>query len=163
MMKVVVLVDTPNISKSVLGEHPEGTLPDYRALRQLGNKYGAVIRACALVNDGVNPYFAAKLTRRGFEVKFSHAFDCDDALIAWAVRLRRQADCMILCSGDKHYIPLVQLLITTGMRVVVCAVEGACNGTLRRIAGSYEEMPTRPTLKETNSSASQTPERSSEN
>jgi NYN domain len=143
MVKVAVLVDTPNIGKSVQNKYTGYAWPDYKQLRQLVGKYGLLTKACALVNDGVNRRFISKLASEGFEVRLSHAFDCDDALVAWAVRLRQHADCIVLCSGDKHYIPLVQLLIATGMKIVICAVEGCCNGTLRRIAGAYEEMPIR--------------------
>lgn len=146
MVKVVVLVDTPNIGKSVKNKYTGCVRPDYKKLRQLAGKYGLLIKACALVNDGINRWFISKLVTEGFEVRLSHAFDCDDALIAWAVRLRRQADCIVLCSGDKHYIPLVQLLIATGMKIVVCAVEGSCNRTLKHLVDAYEEMPIRTVL-----------------
>src|SRR5205807_8360396 len=138
MVKVAVIVDTPNIGKSIENIHSGTARPDYRALRRLANQYGSLTRACALVNDGVSRYFVTKLTRQGFEVKFSHAFDCDDAVIAWAVRLRQEADCLILCSGDKHYIPLALLLIATGMKIVICAVDNTCNRTLRQTADPYE-------------------------
>ena len=141
MVKVAILVDTPNIGKSIAERYSGGARPDYRALRYLARKYGDLWRACALVNDGVNPHFAKKLTDLRFEVKFSHAFDCDDALIAWAVRLGREASCIILCSGDKHFIPIAQLLMAVGMKIVVCAVDGACNEMLKSIAHAYEEMP----------------------
>ena len=143
MVKVAVVVDTPNIGKSIQNRHSGHARPDYRALRQLAGRYGAIIRCCALVNDGVSTHFVRKLKDLHFEVRFSHGFDCDDALIACAVRLRKEADCLVLCSGDKHYIPLVGLLIDTGMRIIVCAVDGACNRTLKAIAQGYAEMPIR--------------------
>jgi hypothetical protein len=141
MARVIILVDTPNIGKSVIEKHGQRARPDYRALRYMAAKFGTLTRARALVNDGVNPRFAAKLADFRFEVEYSHAFDCDHALIACAVKLREQADYIVICSGDKHYIPLVQLLLATGTRIVVCAVEGTCNATLKRLANFYEEMP----------------------
>lgn len=143
MARVLVLVDTPNISRSVLRKYGDRCRADYGRLYQMAISLGRISRACALVNDGVSPRFIETLQRVGFEPRQSHAFDCDDALVAHAVRFHRSADIFILCSGDKHYGRLVEILSAVGVKVIICAVEGSCSGRLKSLSSDYLEMPVR--------------------
>ena len=143
MAKVLVLIDTPNISRSVFRKYGECYRADYRKLYQLAASIGRVSHACALVNDGVSPLFSETLRRIGFEPRPSHAFDCDDALIAHAVRFHRAIDTLLLCSGDKHYSRLVEILKAVGVKVIVCAVDGSCSRRLKSLGNDYIEIPVR--------------------
>lgn len=139
--RVVVVVDTPNIAKSVIRRHGSAVRPDYGSLIRYARSFGDVTAAVALVNDGVNPAFAKSLRALGFQVEPSHAFDCDDAVVAWAVRLHANVDCIMICSGDHGYCDLVQLLKAIHLRIVLCAVSGSCNHNLRNLSDQYVEVP----------------------
>jgi uncharacterized LabA/DUF88 family protein len=140
-MSILMLVDTPNITKSVTTTYGPRVRPDYKRMYNDASEVGPIKAACALVNDGVSPVFKDNLTRIGFDVKFSHAMDCDDALFAWAVRLHSQANTVILCSGDGGFTPLVTLLKSLGIAVIVRAVRGACSQKLKNAASLYSEVP----------------------
>lgn len=140
-MRVAVLVDTPNITKSIRRMHGESRRADYREVLQLATELGKVVCAKALVNDGLPQHQVVRLHDEGLTVVRSHAFDCDETLVAWAVRIHSQVDCFLLCSGDKHFRSLMQLLQSVGRRVVVCAVSGCCNTKLRNHSNQYLEMP----------------------
>jgi uncharacterized LabA/DUF88 family protein len=146
-MRVAVLVDTPNITKSVRRMHGEARRADYREVLQLASELGTVVCAKALVNDGLPQHQVIRLHNAGLTVVRSHSFDCDEALVAWAVRIHAQVDCLLLCSGDKHFRSLMQLLQSVGRKVVVCAVTGSCNVDLKARSNQYLEMPvvSRPT------------------
>ncbi len=139
--RVAVVVDTPNIIKSISRRHGPTARPDYKSLINFAKSLGNVTTAVALVNDGVNPTFSNALSALGFRVSFSHAFDCDDAVVAWAVRLHSTADCIVICSGDHGYCPLVKLLKAIRRRIVICAVSGSCNRRLRLLSDQYLEVP----------------------
>ena len=139
--RVALVVDTPNIAKSVIRRHGPTVRPDYASLIRFAKSLGIVTAAVALVNDGVNPAFSNALDTLGFQVKLSHAFDCDDAVVAWAVRLHSIADCLVICSGDHGYCPLVQLLKAIRRKIVLCAVSGSCNRRLRSLSDEYVEVP----------------------
>jgi len=102
---------------------------------------GTVVCAKALVNDGLPQHQIVKLHNVGLTVVRSHSFDCDETLVAWAVRIHCQVDCFLLCSGDKHFRSLMQLLQSVGRKVVVCAVNGSCNANLKARSNHYIEMP----------------------
>lgn len=140
-MRVAVLVDTPNITKGVHQHHGNTHRPDYREVLQLASGMGEVVCGKALVNDGLPQHQVVKLHDAGLTVVRSHAFDCDEPMIAWAVRLHNQVDCLILCTGDKHFRSVVRLLQAAGRKVVVCAVSGSCNASLRALCDQYLEMP----------------------
>lgn len=139
--RVVVIVDTPNVAKSVIEKHGSAFRPNYRRILRHANSRGIVTAAVALVNDGVNPSFIKALRAMGFQVELSHAFDCDDAVVAWAVRLHTLADCLLICSGDHGYCHLVQLLRAVRVRIVLSAVAGCCNRKLRELSDEYFEVP----------------------
>ena len=139
--RVVVIVDTPNVAKSVTEKHGSACRPNYRRILQHASSRGIVTAAVALVNDGVNPEFSKALIGMGFQVKLSHAFDCDDAVVAWAVRLHSLADCFLICSGDKGYRHLIQLLKAVRLRIMLSAVTGCCNRKLRELSDEYFEVP----------------------
>lgn len=141
MERVALIVDTPNIAKSLIRHHGPKTRPDYASLIRIAKSWGRVVAAVALVNDGVSPALSNALSAIGFQVKFSHAFDCDDAVVAWTVRLHHCADRIVICSGDHGYLPLVHLLQTIRRKVVVCAVDKSCNRRLRHISDQYLEVP----------------------
>jgi len=139
--RVALVVDTPNITKSIINRHGPRVRPDYASLIRFAKSLGNVTAAVALVNDGVNPAFSNALTTLGFQVRLSHAFDCDDAVVAWAVRLHSNAECIVICSGDHGYCPLVQLLKAIHRKIVLCAVSGSCNRRLRSLSDRYLEVP----------------------
>ncbi len=139
--RVAVVVDTPNITKSVIRRHGSAVRPDYGSLIRRARSFGDVIAAVALVNDGVNPAFSKALSALGFKVVPSHAFDCDDAVVAWAVRLHATVDCIVICSGDHGFCDLVRLLKAIRLRIVLCAVSGSCNHNLRKLSDQYVEVP----------------------
>ncbi len=141
--RISILVDTPNVARSVTRHYGVGSYADYQGIYSCASKFGAVSHACALVNDGVSPRFTASLRTLGFTVQESHAFDCDDALIARAIRLQPATDIFMLCSGDGHYLRLVQLLRAVGVQTVVCAVEGSCSRRLKSVGLRYVEIPIR--------------------
>src|SRR5215469_16213952 len=140
-MSVVMLLDSPNISKSVAKIYGPQARPDFKRLYEAATKFGPVIKACALVNDGVSLHLKDKLIRSGFEVYLSHADDCDDALFAWAVRLHQDCRTVIFCSGDGGFHPLVTLFQRLHVRVVVLAVNETCSRRLRASADVYQEIP----------------------
>jgi hypothetical protein len=142
--RVVVLVDTPNITKSAFRQSNGVARADYRRILQYARSIGVVCSAVALVNDGVNPRFSVALQKMGYDVRPSHAFDCDDAVIAWGVRLHTWADCFIICSGDKGYYPLVRLLQSIGAKVIICAAENSCNRRLREASNTFVGVPIEP-------------------
>jgi hypothetical protein len=139
--RVVVIVDTPNITKSVIQKHGTLVRPDYGWLIAYARSIGLVTAAVALVNDGVNAAFSGALGAMGYQVEPSHAFDCDDAFVAWTVRLHKRADCVVICSGDHGYCALVHLLKAIHRRIVLCAVAESCNRQLRNLSDKYLEMP----------------------
>lgn len=140
-MRVAILVDTPNITRSVHRRHGTLSLPDYHRILEFSASIGKIAFAKALVNDGLSKHQATKLSSLGFTVVRSHAFDCDDALVSWAVRICFRIDCLLLCSGDKHFRSLVRLLQTVGKMIIVCAVEGSCNRHLKEMVNRYVEIP----------------------
>lgn len=139
--RIVVVVDTPNVTKSVIDKHGSAFRPSYRSILRHAKSLGLVTAAVALVNDGVNPGFTNELRAIGYQVELSHAFDCDDAVVAWAVRLHPMADCFLICSGDHGYCDLVRLLKAVHLRVVLSAVAGCCNRQLRELSDEYIEVP----------------------
>ena len=139
--RVVVIVDTPNVTKSVIERHGSAYRPNYRRILRHASSRGIVTAAVALVNDGVNPRFTKALREMGFQVELSHAFDCDDAVVAWAVRLHLLADCFLICSGDHGYCHLIELLKAARLRIVLSAVAGCCNRKLRELSDEYFEVP----------------------
>ena len=143
-MRIAILVDTPNITRSISSRHGEASRADYKEVLQLASRLGKVVCAKALVNDGLPHRHVIKLQSAGLSVVKSHSFDCDEALIAWAIRVYRQVDCFLLCSGDKHFRSLVRLLQEVGRKVVVCSVEGSCNSELKILSNEYLEMPIMP-------------------
>jgi hypothetical protein len=140
-MSVVMLLDSPNISKSVSKVYGQQARPDFKQLHKAATEFGPITKACALVNDGVSLYLKDKLIRSGFEVYLSHADDCDDALFAWAVRLHTECTTVVFCSGDGGFHPLVTLFQRLHVRVVVWAVTETCSRRLRAAADVYQEMP----------------------
>jgi hypothetical protein len=140
-IRVVIVVDTPNITKSIIGRHGQPARPNYKWLIKYAQSIGYLEAAVALVNDGVNPAFSDRLRKMGYQVEPSHAFDCDDAIVAWTVRLYSRADRVIICSGDHTYCDLVCLLRAAKRQIIVCAVDGACNYRLRGLSDQYVEVP----------------------
>jgi uncharacterized LabA/DUF88 family protein len=140
-MRIAILVDTPNITRAVHQLHGKESQADYRKLLQVAARLGTVVCAKALINDGLPLHQVTKLQSTGLGIVRSHSFDCDDTVVAWAVRLHEQADCFLLCSGDKHFSSLVTLLRQIGRKVVVCAVRTACSRKLRSLSSEYVEMP----------------------
>jgi len=141
-MRVAILVDTPNITRSVLNSRGRGFRPDLQKVLTDASKTGRVVHAKAHVNDGIPRFHVVGLQKMGLSVVRSHAFDCDDSLVAWAVRVCLQVDCFVLCSGDKHFRSLVRLLKMAGRKVIVCAVRESCNKALKDLSDEYIEMPT---------------------
>jgi len=107
----------------------------------LASGMGEVVCGKALVNDGLPQHQVVKLHDAGLTVVRSHAFDCDEPMVAWAVRLHSNFDCLILCTGDKHFRPLMELLQEAGRKVIVCAVNGSCSARLKALCDQYVEMP----------------------
>ena len=141
MKRFVILIDTPNIFRSLQRFHRFGAHPDYRGIYQSAQRLGVVIHATAFVNDGVPAKFVRALERRGYDVVFPHAPDVDEALVAKAVEIHGQADCVVLCSGDGDYCSLVELLRAINVEVVVAAVADSCSRRLQHLSNDYMEVP----------------------
>lgn len=139
-MKVLLLVDTPNLYHTVMDDGGPTARPDYAAIYELACGFGNV-RAMAFVNQGVNNGFVKRLEANGFEVVRPIADDVDYALIATAVKFSRTVDWVILCSGDGDYATLTQLLQTAGVKVAVMAVRQYCGRNLRCAADKFIEVP----------------------
>jgi uncharacterized LabA/DUF88 family protein len=139
-MKVLLLVDTPNLYHTVMDSKGPTARPDYAAIYETARGLGNV-RAIAFVNQGVNNGFVKRLEAIGFEVVRPIADDVDHALIATAVRFSRTVDWVILCSGDGDYAALVHLLHTAGVKVAVMAVPQYCSRSLRCAADEFIETP----------------------
>jgi len=139
-MKVLLLVDTPNLYHTVMDDGGPTARPDYAGIYEMACGFGNV-RAMAFVNQGVNNGFVKRLEANGFEVVRPIADDVDHALIATAVKFSRTVDWVILCSGDGDYAALVHLLQTAGVKVAVMAVRQYCSRNLRCAADKFIEAP----------------------
>lgn len=141
MKRVVVLLDTPNLSRSTCNQYGPRARVDFRRLIALAMKQGILVRAIALVNPGAPLGLLTLLKSAGFEPRRANAIDCDDAVVAWTVRLWNYADQVFLGSGDGAFTSVAGLLKEVGIRVSVCAVKSACNPALLRVCHSFVELP----------------------
>jgi hypothetical protein len=139
MGQLAMLIDTPNIFNSVHQQYGPRARPDYRVLRFLVE--GWTWQGRAFVNDGVSANFPKALQGLGYQVVESHARDVDEVLIAHAVDLCGHVDCVVLCSGDGDYTPLVRLLRQAGVRVVVAAIFQTCSRELAVASDGLIEFP----------------------
>jgi len=139
--RIIVLADTVNLYRRVRAVDGPASRPDYgRIIADLGS-LGHVVRAVALFNDGVPARFPEELRQLGFFTRFSHARDLDDALVAEAVRLHQQADCIVIASHDGDYRHLASLLRASGRELVVCAIRNICSRRLLVLASAFYELP----------------------
>lgn len=141
MNEVIILVDSPNIGRGVLHAYGGDARPDYRALFTIARNLGGEVYAFAFVNDGVSACFVRSLARLGYRVIFSHARDVDEYLVAKAVAMHRRLSDLVLASGDGGFCPLLDLLHSSGTRILLAAVSGSCSRHLRAHADSFVEMP----------------------
>jgi hypothetical protein len=145
MRRSLLLLDSPNLTKSVHEFHGPSARPDYRCLLRVAKDFGFLVRAEALANDGLPRHVVVKFEEAGFLVIFSHACDCDDRMVARAVAARGAADTIILATGDHMIADAAALLKATGHKVVVAAVPQAVSDVLIEIADAFLEIPIRYT------------------
>lgn len=139
--RVSVLIDTPNIAKGVERLYKVNFRTNYQKILELAAGFGIVGQTCTLVNDGASPRFKTSLQRLGFERRKSHVVDCDEALIAMAVRIHPETDVLVLGSGDKHYRSVIKLLSAANIPTMICAVDSSCGKSLKAIGDAYLEVP----------------------
>jgi len=137
----VILIDTPNIFRSVTRQFGLEARPDYQAFLSAVRTVSTVVHAEALVNDGLPARFKQHIEQSGYAVIPSHAMDVDEKFIARAVKFHARGDLFVLASGDGGYAPLVSLLRSLGRKVIVAAVPGSLSLTLASVADAVVEFP----------------------
>lgn len=137
----VVLVDSPNATRSAVTVFGPTAKPDWTAILKFGNLYTEEARAIVAVNDGLPDHMVQKFLTLGYVVQYSHAFDVDDRVVAQAVRMIDRAQVFVIVSGDGGYCALATTLRKLGKRVVVVAVETCCHPHLRAAADEFYRLP----------------------
>ncbi len=137
----VVLVDSPNATRSAVSVFGPDAKPDWAAILRLGSLCGDRVCGIVAINDGLPRHMVQKLRAFGYAVQFSHARDVDDRVVAQAVRMVDRAQAFVIVSGDGGYCALVTLLRRLGKRVVVVAVEACCHPRLRAAANEFYRLP----------------------
>jgi hypothetical protein len=143
MRRSFLLLDSPNQTKSVREFYGPEARPDYPRLRSLAEDFGRLVRAEALVNDGLPTHFAKKFERAGYWLVYSHANDCDDRMVARAVAAYGLADTIIVGTGDHMIVGAVKLLKATGHKIVVAAVPQSVSDALIQVADAFLDLPIR--------------------
>lgn len=141
MNETLLLVDTPNIGRGVLGAFGPDARPDYGALLAFAAALGAPVAALAFVNDGVKGSFIHRLTALGYTVCLSHARDVDELLVAKAVALHHRARNVVLASGDGGFSPLIDLFSDRGVSTFLAAIPSSCSSRLKNLARGFINMP----------------------
>lgn len=143
MRRSILLLDSPNLTKSVREFYGNEARPDYESLIRIAKGFGSLVRAEALVNDGVPKRFVTNFEQAGYRVVFSHAKDCDDRMVARTVAAHGAADTIIVGTGDHMIAKVLTLLKATGHQLVVAAVPQSISGDLLQIADAFIEIPVR--------------------
>ncbi len=143
MGRSLLVLDSPNQTKSARDSYGAGARPDYRGLLGLAADFGSLVRAEALVNDGLPKHVAEKFQHAGYQVVYSHAQDCDDRMVARAVAAYGAADTIILATGDHMIVDVAKLLKAAGHKIVVAAVPRSVSDALIKVADAFAEMPIR--------------------
>lgn len=143
MQRSLLLLDSPNQTKSVREFYGAGARPDYRGLRGLAADFGSLVRAEALINNGLPKYFAEQFESAGYSLVYSNARDCDDRMVARAIAAQGAADTIILSTGDHMIVNAARLLKLAGHKIVVAAVPQAVSNALIDVADAFVEMPIR--------------------
>lgn len=141
MKKVTIIADTPSLFRTVQKVYGQSAVPDYAAIYACAQEMGKVFSALAFLNDGVSPRFARCLEFACFRPVFPHAPDVDEAAIAATVRLYSLTDCLVLCTHDGDYIPVVELMKAKGVEIVLCAIRPRCHNRLLWLADRFVELP----------------------
>ncbi len=137
----VVLVDSPNATKTVDSAFGSNARPDWQAILRIGSSLGSSVRAIMAVNDGLPEHVIKNFRGIGYAVQLSHARDVDDRLVSQAIRMIDRAQVFVIVSGDGGYCSLVTTLRRLGKRVIVVAVEKRCHPDLRAKANEFCALP----------------------
>jgi uncharacterized LabA/DUF88 family protein len=142
MGAALIVVDTPNITRSVIQRYGSSMRADYTRLKEWGTELsGGGVVAEALVNGGVPRSFASHLRALGYSVIFSNAVDVDDRLVSRAVLRHDYFQHVVIGSGDGGYAPLIKLLRRAGRSVTVAAVPGSIARALYSVADCISDFP----------------------
>jgi uncharacterized LabA/DUF88 family protein len=137
----VVLVDSPNASRTAAFVYGRRARPDWAAILQLVARIGRPVSGIVVVNDGLPEHFIRKFRDVGYAVQFSHARDVDDRVVAQAIRMVDRARVFAIVSGDGGYCSLAAVLRRLHKRVIVIAVEARCHPKLRKLAHEFHQLP----------------------
>ena len=137
----VVLVDSPNATRTVDSVYGPNAKPDWGAILQIGTHLGSKARGIVAVNDGLPERMVQKFRALGYVVQFSHARDVDDRVVAQAVRMVDRAQVFAIVSGDGGFCSLVTILRRLRKHVIVIAVEDRCHPRLRALAHEFYPLP----------------------
>jgi hypothetical protein len=141
MRRSALLLDSPNLGRSVRQFYGTDARPDYRGLIGIAKTFGALTRAEMLVNDGLPIHLVSRFRRSGYQVLFSHAHDCDDRLVARTVAAHHCSDTVIVGTGDGMIVHALALLKHAGKRVVSVGVLKATSRAVLQLADEFLEMP----------------------
>lgn len=137
----IVIVDSPNATRTVCDVFGRGVKPDWGAVLGFGRRHGRLVAGIAAVNDGLPEFAVGRLRGLGYSVHFSHARDVDDCVVSQIIRRIDCANTFVLVSGDGGYCSLVRTLRRLSKHVIIVAVERRCNRKLRKLADEFHPLP----------------------
>ena len=122
--RVAVLVDGNNIEMSVASEYGDKCAVNYDTLiPKILNDRGLVKFFYFREGTVISPSFADRLHRNFYGITKNFPKSVDIPLTIEAVQLSDKVDTIILFSGDRDYIELINMLQRKGVRVELCSMK----------------------------------------
>lgn len=148
MGRVLLLLDGPNLFHGGLDQFPEQRVVrvNFRRLRERAEKFGSVVEALAFVvtapNDRSEGIIRA-IQRCGFRVTHKEVrvyrdrvknSSCEVEIAVEAASRVDDFDRLVLVSGSRNYVPLLEKLRAKGKRITVMMFQEPLSADLARLA-----------------------------
>ena len=149
-LRVAIVVDSPNLGRTVEKEMGHSYRVDWVGLMQLGRSLGKVVRAIVVTNAGFPRHLVQRIERVGFECNCgTDSRDCDDRVVVALVRAAAstEIDALLLGSGDHAYVSAMRLARLTTKHLYVVSTTNSCAGALRATAKHVFEIPAKKRLR----------------
>ncbi len=148
-LRVAIVVDSPNLGRTVDREWGQGYRVDWAAVMQIGRSLGNVVRAIVVTNAGFPLHLSQKIEQTGFScTKGTDQRDCDDRVVVALVQAAacHAIDVLLLGSGDHAYVSAMRLARFTAKELYVVSTAGSCADALRATVRHVFEIPTKKRL-----------------